>query len=117
MRERWPMKDARKPTEAPTLSVGFILARRFTLNAFANFVDVLRLAADEGDRSRPIRCEWSVLSHSMHPVASSSGVMVEPNERLGDPGKFDYIAVVGGIIGEIQILIPNMCAIFSGRLH
>ena len=36
------------------LSVGFILAKRFTLCAFANFVDVLRLAADEGDRSRPI---------------------------------------------------------------
>jgi len=30
------------------LTVGFILARRFTLCAFANFVDVLRLAADEG---------------------------------------------------------------------
>ena len=28
------------------LNVGFILARRFTLCAFANFVDVLRLAAD-----------------------------------------------------------------------
>ena len=37
---------------APRLSVGFILAHRFTLCAFANFVDVLRLAADEGDRSR-----------------------------------------------------------------
>lgn len=39
---------------APRLRVGFILARRFTLCAFANFVDVLRLAADEGDGSRPI---------------------------------------------------------------
>ena len=34
------------------LSVGFILARRFTLCAFANFIDVPRLAADEGDRSQ-----------------------------------------------------------------
>ncbi len=33
--------------EKPRLSVGFILAKRFTLCAFANFVDVLRLAADE----------------------------------------------------------------------
>jgi len=40
----------------PRLRVGFLLARRFTLCAFANFVDVLRLAADEGDRSRPILC-------------------------------------------------------------
>lgn len=92
------------PKEAPRLSVGFILARRFTLSAFANFVDVLRLAADEGDRSRPIRCEWSVLSDTMNPVASSSGVVIEPNERLGDPGKFDYIVVVGGLINET----PNL---------
>ena len=28
------------------LSVAFLLADRFTLSAFANFVDVLRLAAD-----------------------------------------------------------------------
>ena len=66
--------DTRKPMQRPRLRVGFILARRFTLCAFANFVDVLRLAADEGDRSRPILCEWSVLSGSMDPVVSSCGV-------------------------------------------
>ncbi|WP_448953221.1 GlxA family transcriptional regulator [Labrys neptuniae] len=93
--------------QAPRLSVGFILARHFTLNAFANFVDVLRLAADEGDRSRPIRCEWSVLSDTMNPIPSSSGVVVEPQERLGDPGKFDYIAVVGGLISEVGNLSPD----------
>ena len=68
------------------LNVGFILARRFTLCAFANFVDVLRLAADEGDRSRPILCSWRVVSPTLDPVASSSGVAVRPDERLGDPG-------------------------------
>src|SRR5690606_24991927 len=91
----------------PRLSVGFILARRFTLCAFANFVDVLRLAADEGDRSRPILCEWTVLSDTMNPVASSCDVLVQPNERLGDPRKFDYIVVVGGLIDEIPNLSPE----------
>ena len=47
---------------AAQLNVGLILARRFTLCALGNFVDVLRLAADEGDRSRPILCAWRVLS-------------------------------------------------------
>lgn len=92
---------------APRLSVGFILARRFTLCAFANFVDVLRLAADEGDRSRPILCEWKVLSDTMSPVASSCGVLVQPNERLGDPRQFDYLVVVGGLIDEIPNLSPE----------
>ncbi|WP_108263435.1 GlxA family transcriptional regulator [Mangrovicoccus ximenensis] len=88
------------------LSVGFILARRFTLCAFANFVDVLRLAADEGDRSRPILCNWTVLSDSMDQVTSSCGISVQPKERLGDPSRFDYIVVVGGLMDELPGLGP-----------
>jgi len=102
--ERLAARSVRPTGKAPRLTVGFVLARRFTLNAFANFVDLLRLAADEGDRSRPVRCGWSVLSDTMNPVASSCGVVVQPTERMGDPGKFDYIAVVGGLIEEIPKL-------------
>lgn len=89
------------------LNVGFILARRFTLCAFANFVDVLRLSADEGDRSRPILCGWKVLSPTTDPIASSSGVSVQPDERLGDPARFDYLVVVGGLVDEIEKLHPD----------
>src|SRR3712207_9406809 len=89
------------------LRVGFILARRFTLCAFANFVDMLRLAADEGHRSRPILCEWAILSDRMDPVASSCGVVVQPNARLRDPARFDYVVVVGGLIDEIPNLSPG----------
>ncbi len=95
---------------APRLRIGFILARRFTLCAFANFVDVLRLAADEGDRSRPILCSWQVLSPGSDPVESSCGVRVQPDERLGDPARFDYIVVVGGLIDEIERLHPDHVA-------
>jgi transcriptional regulator GlxA family with amidase domain len=86
------------------LNVGFILARRFTLCALGNFVDVLRLAADEGDRSRPILCGWRVLSPTMDPIASSSGIVVQPDERLGDPTRFDYLVVVGGLVDEVEHL-------------
>ncbi|MEX2480344.1 MAG: DJ-1/PfpI family protein, partial [Gammaproteobacteria bacterium] len=95
---------------AHRLRVGFILAPRFTLCAFANFVDVLRLAADEGDRSRPILCTWRVLSASMNPIRSSAGISVQPEERLGDPTRFDYIVVVGGLVGEIERLDPEYTA-------
>ncbi|MCU0910315.1 MAG: GlxA family transcriptional regulator [Rhodobacteraceae bacterium] len=91
-------------TPAPRLRVGFVLARRFTLGAFANFVDVLRLAADEGDRSRPILCRWRVLSPFPEAVESSCGIRIEPDGRLGDPRQFDYIVVVGGLIDEIERL-------------
>ncbi len=92
----------RRQASGTRLSVGFILTRRFTLCAFANFLDVLRLASDEGDRSRQILCDWKILSDTMETVPSSSGVTVQPNERLGDPTKFDYIVVVGGLVDEID---------------
>lgn len=93
-----------KPATKPRLSVGFLLSRHFTLSAFASFVDVLRLSADEGDSSRKILCDWAVLSSNMHPVTSSCGVQVQPTERLGDPGRFDYIAIVGGLMDRVDIL-------------
>ncbi len=96
--------------DGPRLRVGFILAPRFTLCAFANFVDVLRLAADEGDRSRQVHCVWKVLSASMNPIQSSAGVSVQPDERLGDPARFDYVVVVGGLVGEIERLNPDNVA-------
>ncbi|WP_137934476.1 GlxA family transcriptional regulator [Mesorhizobium comanense] len=107
MEIRTKSRHAPKRGDSRRLSVGFILARRFTLCAFANFVDVLRLSADEGDRSRPILCGWRVLSATMDPIVSSSGIAVQPEERLGDPARFDYIVVVGGLIDEIENLHPD----------
>lgn len=84
---------------APTpLRIGFILANNFTLTAFANFVDVLRLAADDGDNSRPIRCQWQIMSHSEDAIRASCDAYVRPTSGFVDPVKFDYIVVVGGLL-------------------
>lgn len=80
------------------LSVAFVLSPQFTLLAFSSFVDTLRLAADDGDRSRPIQCAWSVLSHTMRPIRSSSGIEVLPTVDMVDPTRFDYVVVVGGVL-------------------
>ncbi len=92
------------PRTKKRLSVAFLLADRFTLSAFANFVDVLRLAADEADRSRPILCEWSVLSATLGNVQSSCGVKVQPDTRLSEAAHYDYIVVVGGLISDHSAL-------------
>ncbi|MBR9892199.1 GlxA family transcriptional regulator [bacterium] len=94
------------PSKIPAkrLSVAFVLADRFTLSAFANFVDVLRLAADEADHSRPILCDWVVLSDSLEAVRSSCGVRVQPEKRLRHAGRYDYVVVVGGLIGDSAAL-------------
>jgi transcriptional regulator GlxA family with amidase domain len=86
------------PPPRPQLSVGFILADQFTLSAFSLFVDHLRLAADEGDRSRPILCRWSILSSRAEPVKSSCGAAIQRSSPLVDPRQFDYIVVVGGLL-------------------
>lgn len=82
----------------PRLRVGFVLARHFTLTAFANFIDTLRLAADEGDGSRQILCRWRVMSASGLPVASSCGIAVTPDSGFVEPDQFHYIVVAGGLL-------------------
>lgn len=89
------------------LRIGILLARRFTLAALANFVDVLRLAADEDDRSRPIRCSWRIVAPGPGAIEASCGLTVASEDPLGDPARFDYIAVVGGLIGEAQRIAPE----------
>jgi len=90
------------------LSVGFVLSPDFTLSAFSNFVDALRLAADDGDFSRQIRCKWKVLSYSSHPIRSSSGVEITPTSELIDPTAFDYIVVVGGLLHSGKKISPTL---------
>ena len=80
------------------LRVGFVLTPRFTLTAFAGFVDALRLAADEGDRSRPQLCRWDVLGNEGSPIFSSCGVGVLPTAPFTSTEAYDYLVVVGGLL-------------------
>jgi len=81
-----------------TLSVGFVLLPSFTLSAFSSIVDLLRLSADEGDRSRPERCSWTVLGPDANPITASCGLQVLPWEVYGHPERFDYVVVIGGLL-------------------
>src|SRR5215469_17612720 len=82
----------------PPLRVGIVLAHHFTLSAFAVFIDHLRLAADEGDRSRPLHVQWSIMSSRPEPVPASCGVMLSPTSGLLPPESLDYVVVVGGVL-------------------
>jgi transcriptional regulator GlxA family with amidase domain len=94
------MKQPSAPRTAvsPKLRVGFLLTPQFTLTAFAGFVDALRLAADEGDRSRPLHARWAVLDTASSPIVSSCGASVAPNAPLDSPQDYDYVVVVGGLL-------------------
>lgn len=86
------------PAPAQPLSIGFLLLPQFTLTAFAGFVDALRLAADEGDRSRQRRCRWEILGQSGQQVTSSCGAVIAPTAPRDDPGAYDHLVVVGGLL-------------------
>src|SRR5207302_354097 len=70
----------------PPLRVGVILAEHFTLSAFAVFIDHLRLAADEGDRSRPLHVQWSIMASRQASVPASCEVMIDPTSRSWPTG-------------------------------
>ncbi|MBB4155654.1 transcriptional regulator GlxA family with amidase domain [Sphingomonas jinjuensis] len=83
--------------EQPALSVGIVPMPDFTMLALSAFVDTLRLAADEADRSRPIRCRWRLMSEQGRPVRASNGIEIATDGGfVGD--HFDYIVVVGGTL-------------------
>jgi transcriptional regulator GlxA family with amidase domain len=80
------------------LKIGFILAKSFTLSAFALFTDTLRLASDELDRSGRVSADWQVLASTQHLITASCGIQVAPTSGLSDPAEFDCIVVVGGLL-------------------
>ena len=94
------MKTEAKGAKQDRLRIGFILARSFTLSAFGMFVDTLRLASDESDRSGRRFADWQVLASTRHLITSSCGVQVAPTTDLVDPAEFDYIVVVGGLLNH-----------------
>ena len=83
---------------APRLRVGFVLLPEFTLLPFAGMIDVLRLAADEGDMSRQTDCRWTVMAADGAPVRASCGTAITPDADFGDPAAFDYVVVCGGLL-------------------
>jgi len=85
------------------LSVCFVPIRRFTLSPFALMIDALRLASDEGDRSRQGRCEWTVMAPSLEPVVASCGTKITPFEVFSAPARrFDYVIVCGGLLDAVE---------------
>ena len=81
--------------ERPQLRIGIVLLPNSRITAFAGFVDLLRLAGDEGDMSRPVRCAWTIIAESIVPVRASCGIQVTPWMTYDEAGSFDYVAVVG----------------------
>ncbi|MGH6763598.1 MAG: GlxA family transcriptional regulator [Phyllobacterium sp.] len=77
---------------------GIIALPGFTLSALSLFLDPVRLASDDRDKSRQIRCGWDIATLTGDPVASSSGLTIEPTAALGAIAAYDYLVLVGGVL-------------------
>ncbi|MEM9788137.1 MAG: GlxA family transcriptional regulator [Pseudomonadota bacterium] len=86
----------------PDVRLAFILTPAFTILPLAGFIDAVRHAADEGDRSRQIFCSWEVLSSDLTLVTSSSGLSVAPWKTYAEAGEYDYLVIVGGLIDQLD---------------
>ncbi|WP_035512860.1 GlxA family transcriptional regulator [Paraburkholderia nodosa] len=85
-------------TAARRLRFGIVLLPNFTLTAFSGFVDLLRLASDEGDMSRPVRCAWTIVGENLVPVRASCGIQITPWTTFDAAEAFDYVVIVGGLL-------------------
>ncbi len=90
--------NADRIQHAPDLRVAFILSPQFTLLPFSGFMDTLRHAADEGDRSRQVYCQWDIVGPDLEPVQSSCGAEIRPWKVLSTPDEYDCIVLVGGLL-------------------
>ncbi len=99
----------------PMLSVGFMLMPQFTLTPFAAMIDVLRLAADVDDFSRPVSCRWDVVAATDQPIAASCRFAISPTAKTSDAPRYDYIAVMGGLLHDSPNLSPAEQAFLRAR--
>src|SRR5689334_6805474 len=76
------------------LRVGFLTVPNYSMIAFSNAVEPLRMANRLSGRTL---CSWSVLSLSGAPVAASNGLAAVPTIAVGAADRHDIVFVCGGI--------------------
>jgi len=90
------------------LNVGLVLWPDFPLLSLAGFFDALRHAADFGDNSQKLRCSWTIIGPRKGArVRASCGVEVACDAEYGDPQKFDYVGVIGGLLRSMDQVPPD----------
>ncbi|HYB10482.1 MAG TPA: GlxA family transcriptional regulator [Alphaproteobacteria bacterium] len=76
------------------LSVGFLVVPNYSMIAFANAVESLRMV---NHVSRKTVCSWSIVSVTGQPVHASNGLAVVPTIPAVQAANLDLVFVCGGI--------------------
>lgn len=92
------------PVEQVELSVAVLLLPQFSLLPLGGFLDALRHAADEADRSRQRYCRWQLCSIDGAAVRASCGAELAVDRALSDLSlnDLDYLVVHAGLLEGLQ---------------
>lgn len=93
---------ARDEADEARLRIGILALPRFTLSVLGMFLDPVRLAADEADHSRQVRCRWDVITLNGQPVDCSLGLSIRPTATLGSLSACDLVVVAGGVLPRLR---------------
>lgn len=82
------------PDRKAALRVGFLNVPNYSMIAFANGVEPLRMA---NRLSRSTLCSWSILSATDKPVRASNGLAMVPTIPIAAADRLDMVFVCGGV--------------------
>jgi len=99
------------PPHGPFAHFGFLTLPQFSMIAFSNAIEVLRMA---NYVSRQTLYRWSVISMDGAPMASSNGLCVMPTVTLEQAGVPDVLFVCGGL--NVHEAVDNEVLALLGSL-
>ena len=101
----------------PEIRFAITMTRSFPILALSGFVDTLRHAADDDNRSQQCYCAWDICGQDRMPVTSSAGIAVTPECSFEDLPETDYLVVIGGLMSSIDDTPPKLLDFIRSYYH
>lgn len=95
-------------SSAPPTHFGFLTLRQFSMIAFTNAIEPLRMANYLAEESI---YRWSVYTLDGRPAPASSGLTVAPTERIDEAALPDILFVCGGVDVQHAVDEPLLLAL------
>ena len=107
LRQLGPQETTPRATPGAALAVAVLLWPSFPLMSLAGVVESLRHAGDHGDQSQPRYARWDILGPPGTTIRSSCGLAVPATAAHGDPGGYDQVVVIGGLLPDLGRALPG----------
>ena len=100
------------------LHIGLFLWPHFSLLALSGLMEALRTASCVQKSRQKIAFKLSLISTRAElPITSNAGISVQPEAAHLTPGEYDYIAVIGGSLEDLDKGLPDDRAFLAEAHH